>query len=610
MALAQQPRMQDATSISSRTGPKVNDWQIWIVLAATALVYSEVVRFQFVNFDDDVHVYENEFVRTGLTPASMRWAFAIHGPSQWHPLAWFSHQLDCQLFGMQSGWHHALNLVYHLIGSGLLFVAMQRLWGRTGVSLFIAGLFALHPLNVESVAWVSERRNVLCGVFWMTGLIAWANYARTGGWLRYLAVCAATAAALMAKPMAVTLPCVYLLLDYWPLRRLPLSAGHQPAAQGVPLPPCPAQSWSRIVLEKLPLLALAAGAGWLSYLCQESIQTVSSLAVLPLKFRIENALVSCGLYLRRMVWPVDLAVLYPHPALSGAVPDAVLRGPAMVWGGVLSIVTLACVGAGRQRPAVLVGWLWFLGTLVPMIGLVQVGEQQLADRYIYLPMIGLAVALSGLTPVAPAPPLRRVLAGVAALALAGCAAATWVQVGYWSDSVTLFARTVVVTGPNSRARLNLGAALFKQGRFEDAVSQYEAALTIDPDYGLAWFNLGIVYHQQQQLPDAMRCFERAIACSPRTAAYWMRLGAVRGHAGDLDGSIRDFEHALTLDPMSNMGHVNLGLVLEAAGRLDEAIQVYERGLEFNPADVRTRELLTSARAKRRTGAMPDRSPYD
>jgi hypothetical protein len=433
-----------------------------ILTVVTLLLYVRTVTFQFVNFDDDVHVYENPYVRAGLSWSGLVWAFQIHGPSQWHPLAWMSHQLDWQLFGNNPAGHHGTNLAWHLAGTLLLYVAIQELFGRPGAAAFVAAMFAVHPLNIESVAWVSERRNVLCGVFWMLAVISYSRYARKGGWNRYLCVTCWLLLALMSKPLAVTLPFVFALLDVWPLRRCPFPASWQPVAGSWPHDSCVRRSWSELALEKVPWLMASAGAGWLSYLCQERAQVVSSFAALPMQIRLENACASYGLYLRRMVWPTDLAVFYPHPAWHHPHPEQALLIGAF-WGAtVLLSVTTWVLWRIRGRPGLALGWFWFVGTLVPMIGLVQVGQQQLADRYAYIPMIGLGIMTVNL----PSPRwLKRIIPQMALfLVVAWFGVSVW-QLGFWQNSKTLFARTAAITTDNNWARLNLGLALLSEGKY-------------------------------------------------------------------------------------------------------------------------------------------------
>lgn len=561
------------------------------LLAVTLLLYVRVVGFEFINFDDDVHVYENPHVRAGLTWDGLIWAFGIHGPSQWHPLAWASHQFDWELFGNNPAGHHVTNVALHALGVALLFAAMNSLLGRPGTAAFIAAMFAVHPLNIESVAWISERRNVLCGVCWMAALIAYAGYARHGGARRYTWVTLWLALALMSKPLAVTLPCVFALLDFWPLRRCPLPAGWQPTANLCAYEPCPTQSWWTLILEKSPWVVLSAGAAWLSYLCQEKIQVVSDLATLPLYLRLENAMVAYGLYLRRMIWPTDLAVFYPHPAWHHPHPERVLLLPAIVSVAALLAISVVAVRQLRRRPGLAVGWCWFLGTLVPMIGIVQVGQQQLADRYAYVPMIGLGLMLVS----CPVPTrLAQLSARFAIVAAAAWFAVSVWQLSFWRNSQALFARTAAITNDNSWARLNLGLALQGEGKYAEAIESYQQALQIDPNYVLAHYNLGIAWQDLGRLELAVRHFETAIALNDRDVKAWLRLGGALGQAGNLPRAESCFRKALMLDERSAQARFNLGLTLLARGRPEDGLTELQESAALEPDSLHFRTGLMQA----------------
>ncbi|MFO1002347.1 MAG: hypothetical protein U0936_18625 [Planctomycetaceae bacterium] len=363
-------------------------WPIFLTVLTLSL-YGRTLSYEFINFDDDAHVYENPDVQSGLSLKGFLWAFEIHGPSQWHPLAWISHQLDWQLYGADPAGHHATNVLLHWIGVLLLFKAMSQLFRSPLAAAFIAGMFAIHPLNLESVVWVSERRNVLCGVFWMATLISYERYTRQVSIKQYSWVTLWLCLALMSKPLAVTLPCVLMLLDFWPLRRWSKQAVPKLELADGAANVCPSQSLSRLIVEKLSWLFLSAGASWLSYLCQAKISVVSDLASLPWNLRLENSCIAYALYVRRNFWPMDLAVFYPHPAWAASDPQQVLMIPAAVSLVALLVLTAWALWHRKKHPGLIIGWCWFLGTLVPMIGLVQVGRQQLADRYAYVPMIGL-----------------------------------------------------------------------------------------------------------------------------------------------------------------------------------------------------------------------------
>lgn len=574
-------------------------WLLFLTVS-TAGLYVRTLDFEFVNFDDDAHVYENPFVQTGLTWENLKWDFGIHGPSQWHPLAWLSHQLDWQLFGANAGGHHAMNVLFHGAGVVMLFLAMNSLLNRPHAAGFMAAMFALHPLNLESTAWVSERRNVLCGVFWMATLLAYSGYARHGGWKRYAAVTAGVACALMSKPLAVTLPCVLALLDYWPLNRLGI-AFHRSAVPSPQTSEIPVRSVSRLVAEKLPWFLMSAVASWLSYLCQQKIQVVSDLTTVPWLLRLENACVSYGLYLRRIFWPFDLAVFYPHPAWTHPGPQEALFVPAAITAVVLLSITAAVLWLIRTRPGLAVGWFWYLGTLVPMIGLVQVGRQQLADRYVYVSMVGLGLMLVSLS--GSARWTRRLTLVGGTLIVFWLAVSTW-QLQWWENSRTLFSRALEVTEQNSWAHLNLGLALQNEGRQADAIRNYELALMIDPNYALAHYNLGIVWQDLGRLDSAVPHLQRAVALDPESIKAWTRLGTAFGQAGQLVTAEACFRKAIMLDTSAAQARFNLALVLQEKGDLPAALVEYQRAVEQQPDSLhfRTGWMLALAKAGRRSDA--------
>jgi hypothetical protein len=406
---------------------------------AVAAVFGRSVGFEFLSLDDGVYVTDNEEVRAGLTVESVKWAFTTFRGGPWHPLTWLSHMLDVELFGLDPAGHHATNVAIHALTTALLFLALRALTGGLWSSAFAAALFALHPLRAESVAWVAERKDVIAGLGFVAALLAYASYAQRGGALRISGVAAAMAFGLMGKPSVVTLPFVLLLLDVWPLRRVdPLEA------------PFPWRRLGALAAEKLPLFALAALASALSVVTQGAGGGVASSAEAPLAARLANMLLAYAAYLRKTLWPVDLAVFYPYPT---EFPWLRVGAAAALVAGV-SALALAQL---RRRPWLAVGWFWFLGVLVPMIGLVQVGGQALADRYSYLPAIGLSlIAAAAASELAERGPRARaaVVAGCA-LAVAASAAAAWRQVGTWRDNPTLYGHAVAVTEDNVVAATNL-----------------------------------------------------------------------------------------------------------------------------------------------------------
>ena len=606
--MARRPRTSDRRETSET---KELDWTsvallspkiLWLLFLTVSTwgLYARTLEFKFVNFDDDAHVYENPFVQTGLNWESLQWDFGIHGPSQWHPLAWLSHQIDWQLFGANAGGHHAMNVAFHWVGVVLLFLAMNGLLARPHAAGFIAAMFALHPLNLESTAWVSERRNVLCGVFWMATLLAYTGYARRGGWKPYAAVTAGLACALMSKPLAVTLPCVLALLDYWPLNRLGIAFQRSPVPEQL-TPGIPVRNVYRLVAEKLPWFLMSAVASWLSYLCQKKINVVSDLTAVPWLLRLENAFVSYGLYLRRIFWPFDLAVFYPHPAWSHPDPQNALFIPALVSAVVLMLMTVAVLWMIRTRPGLAVGWFWYLGTLVPMIGLVQVGRQQLADRYVYVSMIGLGLMLVSLS--SSARWTRRLTQPCGALIVFWFAVSMW-QIQWWENSRLLFSRALEVTEQNSWAHLNLGLALQNDGRQADAIRNYELALMIAPNYALAHYNLGIAWQDLERLDSAVPHLQKAAALDPDSINAWTRLGTALGQAGQLIAAEECFRKAISLDQSAAQARFNLALVLQEKGDLPAALLEYQLAVKHQPDSLhfRTGWMLALAKAGRQSDA--------
>lgn len=560
-------------------------WWSLLLVVLTVLVFGRTVEFEFVNFDDNVHVYENDFVTRGLTASGLWWNFGIHGPSQWHPLAWFSHQLDWLLYGDNASGHHLSNVVLHSCSVLLLFFAMQSLLGRVHAAGLMAMIFAIHPLNVESVAWVSERRNVLCGVFWMATLLAYHRYAERGGFVRWCWVTLWIVLALMSKPLAVTLPCVLLLLDYWPLQRLRLNNARNPQSLSGDANDSGHSRISMLLIEKLPWFALSAAASWLSYLCQQKISVVSDLGTVSGVVRLQNACVSYALYLRRMLWPMDLAVFYPHPAWTRLDAQDYLLVPAIVSGIALLLITSLVFRRLLSSPGLAVGWFWFLGTLVPMIGLVQVGRQQLADRYMYLPMIGLSLmAISLPCSVRQQRVMFRIMAG---LVVFWTMTSAW-QVGYWRDSETLFTRAIQVTERNSWAHLNLGLALQNQGNSTTAIQHYQLALQIDPQYVLAHYNSGVVWHDAGRLDLAISHFRRAVELDISCINAWIRLGGIMGQTGKWDAAESCFRQALTQDPDSAQARFNLGIVLQQRGDQAAALVEMQGSVQQQPHNLHFR----------------------
>ena len=426
-----------------------------LLAVLTLALYNPVNRHPFANYDDDRYVVNNPHVRQGLTADTFTWALTATEQANWHPLTWMSHALDCSLFRLNPAGHHFTSILLHVVNVILLFLLLMWATERLGPSLFVAALFALHPINVESVAWVAERKNVLCMMFFFLTLWAYGWYARKPDWKRYLAVAALFAAGLASKPMVITLPFVLLLLDYWPLARV---RGANAAASE----PLPAFPWSRLALEKLPLLALSAASAVITMRAQQAGGAVRTTAEVSFGARIATAIWAYAMYLWKMVWPARLAPLYPHPG------DSLAAWQVVVAAAVLIAISVAVLRL-RTRRYLLVGWLWFLGTLVPVIGLVQVGEAAMADRYAYIPLIGIFVMIAfGAADWAEQKKFGRWAAVPAAAILFALALATHRQIGYWQSNYDLWSHTLAVTENNFVAENNLGGALILEGREEEA----------------------------------------------------------------------------------------------------------------------------------------------
>ncbi len=540
----EEPRGEESGGgVSGGKASRCLPWCVAAVLSVLVVsVYWGVGDHGFVNIDDDLYVYENPAVLRGLSLDGVSWAFRSTHAFNWHPLTWLSHMLDVELFGPSPGWHHRVNVLYHLLNTVLLFGVLWRMTGGLWPSAFAAALFGVHPLHVESVAWVAERKDVLSTLFWLLATGAYARYARRPGTARYLLVMGLFALGLLCKPMLVTLPLALLLLDYWPLGRMAPPGGAAAVPGRVHWPAVPA-----LVREKVPLLALSAASCAVTYVAQARGGTVGQWEHYPLAARAVNAFGAYAAYLGKAVWPSSLAVYYPHPASVGAgVPAWAAAGWVLLFCGLFA----AALGASRRRPYLAVGWLWYVGTLVPVIGLVQVGGQSHADRYTYVPLIGIFVAVAwGVPSLLAGWRQRRVALGaLAGASLLALSAAAWAQAGYWRDSVALFTRAAAVTDGNWLALYNLGHACNRLGRHPEAVDHFREALRIKPDYANGWNNLGVSYIGLGRHGDAIGCFREALRLRPDLAEAWNNLGVCHGAFGRFSEAAGCFREALRLRP--------------------------------------------------------------
>ena len=558
---------------------------IALVLAvATLAVYAPTVRHGFVDYDDDVYVFRNPHVVAGLTAESVAWAFTTMEVSYWHPLTWISHMLDCQIFGLRPAGHHLTSLALHTANVVLLFVVLAHLTGGVWRSALVAALFGLHPLNVESVAWVAERKNVLFAFFWILTLGAYGWYVRRPGPARYLAVAAGTALALMSKPMAVTLPFVLLLLDFWPLARM-----SRPA-------------FVRLFMEKLPLILLAALASAATIQAQLQVGAVVAVDALPPGERLANAVVSYLAYIGKLVWPARLGVFYPHRESS--LPTA----QVVAIGTVLVLVTAAALRAARRAPYLVVGWLWYLGTLLPVIGIVQVGTQAMADRYTYVPAIGLFIAVAwGVAALAARRPAPRGLAMAAAVLLVALAARTVVQLRAWRDSASLFAATIAAVPDSWVAHYNLGNAWMAAGRTAEAEAEFSETVRLRPRFARGHNNLGDALDALGRHERAIAAYQEAIRVNPRMAEAYNNLGTSLAALGRLQEAEVRLREALERQPEFVEAWLNLGIVLRRQGRLAESREALSRAVLLRPDFDRARfqRAITAAQAGDRETARRD-----
>ncbi|MDA2934921.1 tetratricopeptide repeat protein [Acidobacteria bacterium AH-259-D05] len=534
-----------------------------LLVAATLLVYAPIRDHQFLRYDDYTYVARNARIQQGLTWENVAWAMTAFQQDLWKPVTLLSHMLDCQLFGLNPTGHLLMNLLFHVVNVILLFGVLQLMTGAMWPSALVAALFALHPLNVESVAWVAERKNVLSTLFWLLTMWAYVGYTRKPNWQRYLGVMGALVLGLMTKPMLVTLPCVLLLMDYWPLGRLPAEwNGFRKRLPG-------------LVADKLPFFIPVAMVSALTiYGVESGSGGVAGLVDLSLGARLNNTLVGYGLYLKKMVWPTDLVVFYPHPG-----------GSLSSWSVVLAALVLVGISlwvwARKWRSCYLVvGWLWYLGTLVPVNGLLQSGGQAMADRYAYVPLIGVFIMLAwGATGIMENHGLRRkwlVVAG--ACVLIPLTFLTRVQLRYWQDTTTLFEHALQVTPDNHVAHNVLGLELTEKREFKDAIEHLEEAVRIRPKYSQAHYNLGVALIEQGSFDQAMEHFAEALKLNPRRADAHNNLGFVLREQKRLDEAVEHFSRALEIDPQLAEAQTNLDIVL------DEAIEWYARALQSAPND--------------------------
>jgi tetratricopeptide (TPR) repeat protein len=579
--------------------------------AGVLAVFWPLVHSDFIKLDDGFYVAHNPHIAAGLTQEGVAWAFRTGYQGNWHPLTWLSHMLDAQLFGLNPGWHHLINLVLHAANTVLLFWLLRNLTGNFWRSGCVAALFALHPLHVESVAWISKRKDVLSTLFFLLSLLAYERYARAAGQppgpvpgqgrLFYALTLLCFALGLMSKPMLVTLPLVLLLLDFWPLERFQLPGDSNS--------PTPAKAKAAVValrpllLEKIPVFVLSIVSSLATLVAQSA---AGATAYLHLGFgqRVANAVISYWRYVAKTFWPVDLAVYYP---LVGAPGTAM---PIGAWQFLLASSLLAGISGWvlwrlKKAPWFAIGWFWYLGTLVPVIGLIQVGGQAMADRYTYIPLIGLFMGLVwGAAELAARRRPALVTAAVAGgLAVAVCVPLTRAQVRYWNNNLALFQHTLTVTGHNALARYQLGIECRDRGSTNQALDYFKASVADDPSYAASYTEIGAILEAEGRRAEALQFYQHSLEKAPRAESLHARLAALLWADGKRDAALSEYQAAAKYAPASSDAHYNLALALAQCGRFAEAAPQFAAVLRINPAD--TDALACQAETLMQLGRMDE-----
>jgi len=573
---------QPEVSISATLfrSPRKKTLLLCLLLTAAVLVsYGPTTRNGFLNYDDDTYITNNPHVKAGLTWPTVKWAFATYDQANWHPLTWLSHALDCQLLGLNPAGSHFVNAWLHAANAVLLFLLLASATGFLWRSLMVAALFALHPINVESVAWAAERKNVLSTLFFLLALYAYVVYARKPALHRYAMVAFWFALSLLSKPQAITFPFLLLLWDYWPLCRI----GAPALAGAAKSDTVPKRSSGWLLVEKLPLLLLSAASALITMRAQNAGGAVKTLSQYSPLLRLETAVISYVSYIGKALWPSKLVALYPHP--TKLYPAWQVVASALLLLGVTALVI-----AARDRRYLAVGWFWLLGSLVPMIGLVQVGAQAMADRYAYIPFIGLFLMLTWLVADwAQTNQIRAQWLAIPAICwLLALGTLTYRQVGYWHDIPSFWSRTLALTENNYIAHDTLGEYLARQGQIEEAAAHFRAALAIRPDDLPANLNLGTYEHGRGHLAAAIERYQmvaqHAADVSLRATAYG-NLGSAYRQMGDLTRAQQCFNRALQLSPDLPMAMIGLGLIAESNDDPSEAVRQYSRAMAVQPTDV-------------------------
>ncbi|MBF0459180.1 MAG: tetratricopeptide repeat protein [Nitrospirae bacterium] len=536
----------------------------------TLFVYADVLRFDFVSYDDRIYVSDNKRILSGLSWDNAVWALTHFYDSNWFPLTLISHMADVELYGVKSGLHHMNNVLFHTANSVLLFILMRRLFSSHWISAFIATAFALHPVHVESVAWVSERKDVMSTFFWILAMLSYVRHVRRPKTASYIMVTVFFILALMTKPMPVTLPFVLLLIDYWPLGRISgvSPEPHTDVYESRPL--------KALIIEKIPLFIIAAMSAAVTLSAQTSGGAVASLQKIPLGFRLENAAISYYRYISDTIFPYKLSILYPMPSQISPLH-------AIMAAAIVILISAAALWKSGRLPFLFTGWFWFLGTLVPVIGLVQVGQQAMADRYNYMPSVGLFIIVSAGMPAL----LKKggqhygVIIAAAAVIAVLCVS-TKNQLQYWKNSITLYKHAIDATNNNKVAYYNLGIVYAEMGRYDDAIKCYENALRISPADCDALHNLGTALMNRGSLDEASACFMRVIELNPRYVKSYVAYGNVLLKQNRLAGAMEKYKKAIEITPELPGAINGVGVVMALTGDPEGAIRMFDKALSINP----------------------------
>jgi tetratricopeptide (TPR) repeat protein len=597
-------------------GPRRNILICLFLAGITSALYWPLTSHNFVSYDDPIYISDNPHVNSGLSWPNVAWAFRSGYAGNWHPLTWISHMLDVQWFGLQPGWHHFINLLFHCANTALLFLVLNAMTSATWRSAFVAALFGWHPQHVESVAWAAERKDVLSAFFFMLTLLAYGKWVSRvegrgeskletrnskfeanpkfeirNGRGYYILALLSFGLGLLSKPMLVTVPFVLLLLDFWPLGRVSRVEGRGEKEPEIRNSKFEIRNFLSLILEKVPFFALTISSCIATFIAQKGGGAVVSLKTLSFTERLENAIVAYALYLVKMVWPVKLSILYP---LRADVPIGAVIASTVA----LLVVTAWALWRARSWPHLAVGWFWYLGMLVPVIGLVQVGMQQMADRYAYLPMIGVFIMITWSAPTwAASDHARKILSATAVAILVACLCMSSRQLGYWQNSETLFGHAAQVTAKNYVAFSNHGQALFKQGRIDEAIAEYEKAITLDSTLDAARLGLGEALVQKGRFDDAIAQFAKVLELDPENSAARLQLGVLHGRQGKYDDAVAAFSEVLRREPNNLAAHNNLGNVLTLQGKQEEAVKQFEQAVRISPDHASTHNNLALAYKK-------------